>query len=351
MSDKPSLLLVAASDRRRGAEVFGSQLVEGLGDRGWSVEGVCLSRGGDGSRVDLEPLTDLTQGELGKFNRTAYLALRRRVRRSKPRVIVTMGGPTLRYGAAARTGSTKLAYVSIGEPNFWIRSAFSKALNGYLIRRADLVIAVSSATADQTAELFPEMAPRTFVAHTGVPDDLLEVESRRTEGDLRVLVVGSLSSEKDPLLAAQVIAERDGVSARFVGSGPLADAVAELGQPGSGIELVGAVDDLRPHWEWADLLMLTSQTEGLPGVVLEAAAAGVPALAVDVGGVSEAVEHGVSGLVVERSPEALARGLDKLIEDRDHLAALSEEGRKRVATTFTLDAAHARYDELLRKLI
>ena len=346
----PSILLVTTSDKRRGAEVFGAQLRDGLPDFGWSVDAVCLTESRDTARVDLEPLTAVSPEDLGRFNLAVLRALRQRRRRTKPGVIVAMGGPTLRYCAMARRDS-KLAYVSIGEPSRWIRSDYSRMLNRALIRKVDRLIAVSEATATQTTELFPSVADRTVVAHTGVPEALLQLEPGPNEGSLRVLVVGSLSDEKDPLLAARVGAALDGATIRFVGSGPLRNQLEEVKERGERIEIFDSVDDLHPHWEWAHVLLLTSRTEGLPGVVLEAAAAGVPAVGADVGGVSEALEHGVSGLLVERRLESFVEAMQQLDDDRRLLGELSNRGRERVADRFTLRAAFRRYDEALKTLI
>src|SRR5205085_9087661 len=59
----------------------------------------------------------------------------------------------------------------------------------------------------------------------------------------------------------------------------------------------------------ADLLALTSDTEGVPAVILEAGYLGVPVIATDAGGVSEVVIHGKTGYVVEKSDTSRFAGL------------------------------------------
>ena len=73
--------------------------------------------------------------------------------------------------------------------------------------------------------------------------------------------------------------------------------------------------------------------------MLEAMAAGLPVLATTHGGIPEAVEHGVSGmLVAERDDDALAEAMLTLARDPARCVALGAAARKRVTVQFDLDA-------------
>jgi glycosyltransferase involved in cell wall biosynthesis len=162
--------------------------------------------------------------------------------------------------------------------------------------------------------------------------------------------IGSLSPEKDPLLALHAFraAALDGAVLRFVGDGPLRGELDELA--GGDVEVIGSVPDVSPHLDWAGGLILTSRTEGLPGVVLEAAAAGLPVIAADVGGVRDAVDDGVSGWVVPAGDEAaFTRALQSLSADPGRAASFGEAGRRRVAEQFLFAHSFDRWDELLRR--
>jgi len=122
--------------------------------------------------------------------------------------------------------------------------------------------------------------------------------------------------------------------------------------PGDPIEFTGPTDDVRPHLAWADVLLLVSRTEGLPGVVLEAAAAGVPAVAFDVGGVSDVVRDGVTGLLVPRGDEeAMTAALRVAATDRSRLPRLGKLAQELVLGRFTLEHAFDRYDEVFRSVV
>jgi glycosyltransferase involved in cell wall biosynthesis len=106
--------------------------------------------------------------------------------------------------------------------------------------------------------------------------------------------------------------------------------VGELRELGveSATRLLGVRTDVANVLAAADLLLMTSDTEGTPGVVLEAALAGLPTVTTDVGGVSECVSDGVTGLLVAPDDEAgLAAATVRLLRDapaRDAMGAAAE---------------------------
>ncbi|MEZ5977138.1 MAG: glycosyltransferase [Planctomycetota bacterium] len=155
-------------------------------------------------------------------------------------------------------------------------------------------------------------------AHLGLPAD----------GEL-VLAVGHLIPRKDPLLALRAFALGAPSTARFVllGRGPLAAEVLELAATlgvADRVELRGEVDplDLSDWYRAADVLLLTSNREGRPNVVLEALASGLPVVATRAGGTAELLAGLPECLVDEREPGAVAGALRAVLEhapDRDRL--------------------------------
>ncbi|MGC9329852.1 MAG: glycosyltransferase family 4 protein, partial [Candidatus Hinthialibacter sp.] len=81
--------------------------------------------------------------------------------------------------------------------------------------------------------------------------------------------------------------------------------------------------DLARIYQTVDLVALTSGNEGLPVVIIEALASGVPVLATRVGGVPELIEDGKTGYIVEPyNVESIAEGLSKAIADPEKTRAM-----------------------------
>jgi len=116
--------------------------------------------------------------------------------------------------------------------------------------------------------------------------------------------------------------------------------------------LVGNRTDVAELLAEFDIFVLSSVAEGMPGVVLEAMASGLPVVATDVGGVREVVVAGVTGTLVAASdPQALAGALANYVLDEGLRTQQGMAGRKCVMTRFRLqtmlDAYTALYDGLL----
>jgi glycosyltransferase involved in cell wall biosynthesis len=130
----------------------------------------------------------------------------------------------------------------------------------------------------------------------------------------------------------------------------LRQAASRLGVE-SAVHFAGMVDDVRPWISAFDLLVQPSRSEGLALAVLEAMAMGVPVLATDVGGMSEAVEDGVNGkLVTAEESGELAEALSTALSDRSILKELGQAGIER-AKGFSLDGSVRELGALYCKLL
>jgi colanic acid/amylovoran biosynthesis glycosyltransferase len=104
-----------------------------------------------------------------------------------------------------------------------------------------------------------------------------------------------------------------------------------------------------PHF---DVCALSSYTEGLPVVVLEAFAAGVPVVGTAVGGVPEVIEQGTNGwLVPPGDAAALAGRLAEVLGNGHQRALMGHSGRLRVQDHFTFGAQSLLYQQLFEKLV
>jgi len=131
----------------------------------------------------------------------------------------------------------------------------------------------------------------------------------------------------------------------LVGQGPLEDSiralVRELGLERN-VLFAGAAADVRPYLAAADVFVLSSDREGLPLVLLEAMAFGLPCVVSDAGGAREAVRDGENGFVVEPgSARALAEGIERLFASPELCARMGESSRRIAEREFEIEGSMA----------
>jgi glycogen(starch) synthase len=228
-----------------------------------------------------------------------------------------------------------------------------------MLREADWVTAVSSATLAEARRLAPEIAVRSSVIHNnldvpGVPPTPLPRETPR------VLCVGRLTSEKgfDVALAAfAVVAERV-PAARFAVAGDGAErrrlerSAADLGL-GDRVEFRGwvAPERVPELMNTASVVVVPSREEAFGITALEAGAMARPVVATRAGGLPEVVVHGRTGFLVEtEDAKAMGAAVAWLLEHPEPAARMGDAARRRVASEFRLERAVDAYVELYRRL-
>jgi glycosyltransferase involved in cell wall biosynthesis len=141
----------------------------------------------------------------------------------------------------------------------------------------------------------------------------------------------------------------------IVGGGRLSDTVSEwINNRGleKRVSLIGPVSDVASWLEIMDVFLFTSVSEGLPNVIIEAQGFGVPVVSTDVGGVSEIVEDGVTGLVVESPvPRELANSIISVLEmvDEENKRDISSSTRENFSIEKMIDATEEEYRNHLSK--
>lgn len=225
------------------------------------------------------------------------------------------------------------------------RRAFAKAGTRFL--------AVSQAArkfAIDTLELPPERCGVAFNSidvepFAGVPPARFLSESQHA-APLVLGMASRLAPEKGHVYLLDALAElrRAGLPVRLLmtGEGPYQ---AELQQHARRVgvseaaEFVGCVASVQEFLQRLDLFMVPSiDSEGLPTTILEAMAAGRLVVATDVGGAAEAIEQGVSGLIVPpRDAAALARAVERVWQDRAAARSMVDAARTRVQEQFSMN--------------
>lgn len=369
------ILLLAHSPVRRGAETFAADLARGLAALGEEAKLLFLTDPPGGrAQMDGEVLGAGTGGALDLVR--ASLRLQRAIARFRPQVLQANGSRTVLVAALTARWSPrrrwKLVYRNIGKPSHWLRSPFHRWFYArWVMPTFDLWVALGHGAARELEQVYGTGAPiRILPQGVAVPpeDQLAPGERQALRASLGVdgttfvlLFVGSLSPEKraDRLLRVFArFARRPQAPAAelwVVGDGPERDVLHRLAQEleiARRVRFFGVQEEVGRLYGAADVLVLGSDTEGVPAVVPEAMAWGLPVVATDVGWIAERVEHGVTGfLVPPQDEEAFADRLLELARDPELRRRLGQEGRTRVLRFWTLERSVRAYLEVYRELV
>ena len=300
----------------------------------------------------------------------AFIAIRREIRLFRPDIVHTH---TAKAGVLGR-----LAAATCRVP-LRVHTFHGHLLHGYFNRlisrvlvmvekilawRTTALVAVGERVRDDLVAAGIGRLDQYTVIPPGVaPAGPLDRESARVRLGLPlgvpvVLFVGRLTVIKRPdrLIEAMsyVLARRSDAVLAVAGEGGLLEETRRRAEPlGSAVRFLGWQPDIADLYVAADCVVLTSDSEGMPVTLIEAAMAGVPSVTTDVGSAREVVVDGVTGLVVASDASAVADGLLRLfdVELRDRLGAAARARAEAEFGTRRLIADHeALYERLMAEL-
>jgi glycosyltransferase involved in cell wall biosynthesis len=363
-----SILFLNTSLFQGGAEMQVSLLARELASRGWKVQVVSMIPGG--------PLqTDLEDSGIQVLS----LGMKRRV--PDPRGIVSLVR-ILRAGRPDVLHSHMVHANLLGRVTRWfvqvpvVISTAHSITEGARWRElayritdplADLTTIVSNAAAARYIRIgaVPERKLKTVPNGVQLEAFMPNPENRtKLRADLGLghqfvwLAVGRLDAPKDypKLLAAMAQLRNEHHVLLIAGDGPLRQSIerlaAEIGISEK-VRFLGIRKDVPQLMAAADAYVMSSAWEGLPMVLLEAAASALPIVSTAVGGNSEIVHDEANGfLVPANNSEALADAMQRM----EHLPAESRfsmglAGRDHVAKHYSLSAVVDQWEEIYHSLL
>ena len=256
---------------------------------------------------------------------------------------------------AARYGGLSWSFTMHGPTEFDDVTRYALADK---VRAASFVAVIGHYARSQLMKLVePEHWEKLRIVRCGVDTERfapVDRGDRPAHAPLEVLCVGRLVPDKGQgiLLEALAALRAGGTDARLtlVGDGPdragLEARTRELGLDGA-VTFTGSVgqDRIRDHYAAADVFCLPSFAEGIPVVLMEAMATGLPVVTTQIMGIPELV---ADMLVPPGDVAALHDALAALAADPARRAALGEAGRARVVEAFRIEDAAAALEPLLR---
>lgn len=249
-----------------------------------------------------------------------------------------------------RFHTMKLVTTAHGWTDETNRTRLYHKLDNMMLPRYQRVMTVSKPLWNQCLAQGVEAARLSYMPNGIDADDFSPTDRgesmRRYLGipqDRKVIgMVGRLSPEKGLNRALQTLAKltamHHDVQLLLVGDGPQRNELIRQAEDLKIMDRVlfaGWQNDARPYYEAMDMLLLSSLTEGMPNVVLEAMAMGVPVAATDVGDVSYLLDDGRCGLVLSPDADDWALALGYWLPQTDELARLTRLARLRVKSEFS----------------
>ena len=253
--------------------------------------------------------------------------------------LVYVNGPRLLPAAALAAGKRPLVFHAHSVLSSPWQARVAGASLGW--RRA-AAIACSHFVARAFSRWVP--AARMRVVYNGVCSS--SVATSRGHAPPRIGFVGRIAPEKGTLAflsaARLLLIEHPGCQFAICGAALFGDASYEdavrAAAAGLPVEFLGWREDAGAVIATLDILVVpSSAAEAATRVILEAGAAGIPVVAYRAGGIPEVVQSGITGLLVDPTPAALAAGCSALLSDAEKRAAMGRAARIQWSEHFTLE--------------
>src|SRR4051794_17685775 len=202
------------------------------------------------------------------------------------------------------------------------------------------VITVSRANEEAAARHAITHRANLITIWNGIPDTDLRAEPGLAEVP-KIVMIARFAAQKDQLSLVQALSGIDKPwRLVFVGHGPKraeVEAEAQRLRLSDRIDFLGDRGDIAHVLASSDLFVLSTKWEGLPLSILEAMRAGLPVITSDVGGCSEAVEHGTTGFLTPPSDVSQLRvKIETVLSSKPLLKSMGEAGRERFHRDFRI---------------
>lgn len=365
------VMYVVPDLRVGGAERHVTTLMPNLDSSRFATAVVCIGDEGD-------LFSDLSSSEvhavaLHRTKRQAVRALRdlmREMRRFAPDVVITRG-----YNAEM-LGRIAARLTRVPHNIVWVhncgdserRSATRRVADRLLDRVTSSYFGVARAQVDYMVDVLQCPSDKIRIVHNGVDlDGFKWTDDRSAVADLGIdkcdKVVGifaMMRPEKDheTLLRAmcQVIDRVQSAKLLIVGDGPMRPQIEDLVRQldlSDHVIIAGSRRDVSDLLRAVDVFVLCSNTvECFPIALLEAMAAGRPAVCTAVGGVPEMIDEPTTGhLVPTRDPDTLADRLVRILSDDQLAQQMGKAARKRAETNFSLRSSISATEDALESIV
>ena len=298
-------------------------------------------------------------------------ALIKLLKKEKPDIVQANGSDTLKYAVIAKLfiPRIKIIYRNISIISSWSKKGSVKQkFNKWLFKRVDFVTSVGQQALENLINTYNYPNEKTKMIRRGIPQfDFNQLQSRTAianefEFDVsnKILMhIGQFSPEKNHRFLIesfiQIHQHYSNVKLILIGEGKLYEEIRELvkdrGMEGN-VFFAGHRNEVQRLLAGSDLFVLTSNIEGVPGVVLEAGMQSIPTLAINVGGVGEVVIANKTGvLLAEHNVTLFSNAAIALIQNDSLRKELGMNVYKFVMENYSLNSCSDQFEKLYKQIL
>ena len=336
----------------RGAEVFTCQLATHLNQAGHSASIAFVFPGSSelpfkDKVFHLNGRKERKLGDVKAWKRLAAI-----INEEKPDIIQANAGDTLKYAVFSKLlfgWKQPIVFRNASTISLYIKAGWAKAFNRFFFNRVDKVISVSKTSAADFATLYPQFQNKITTIPVGIEYAELKTRDKRInyliknkDSNPALVHVGGFTYEKNHVglisIFEKVLDKRPDAELHLVGDGPMRQQIEKVVQQKGltdHIRFYGFQKEAIQYIQEADVLLLPSIIEGLPGVILEAFFCKTPVVAYNVGGIKEVLMNDHTGRMIDKGDEvAFANAVIQSLEDSEVNSRLIENAYQLVTTEY-----------------
>jgi glycosyltransferase involved in cell wall biosynthesis len=358
------ILQIIQKGQLRGAEIFACQLSEELIKQGHEVDILILS--GTENKLTKFKLNFLfANANLNKrfYDFKTYRKIAKVIKNGKYDIVQANAADTLKYTIISKLlykWDAKLIFRNANTISNFLNNKIKFYLNKFLVSKTDLIISVSKYGQQDIINLFPNIKNKTTYIPIGTYTFENIKPKKENKSNKKIWInIGSFVPEKNHLFLIEIFynyhLEYPESELWLLGDGKLRKEIENKIEKyglSKKIKLLGYRTDVIALIKTADIMIMPSIIEGLPGVILESLSCGLPVVASSTGGIPEVVINDVTGYTIEKmNINNYVIKINKILKDKTLYKTLSQNGQKLIKENYLLPIISKKFEKKYQQLL
>jgi len=359
------LFLVTRADNIGGSHIHVRDLANRLIEDGHQA---CIGMGGPGPVVNHYMCHGLETIIIPDLNREisllkdyhAYRGLKKVMKDFKPDLV---SAHSSKAGFLGRLAAKALGIPVLFTAHGWSFTSGKSWINRNIFLQLEKIVAPISKKIITVSDYDRKLAinnlnirPDDIITiHNGMPDIELESINNKKAENVEIVMIARFDNQKNHIELLDAMHKLNGYHIHFIGDGPLKDKVqkyAEALHIDSKITFWGRLDSVSEVLEKSDIFALISNWEGFPRSTLEAMRSGLPVVVSNAGGAGEAVEHGVTGYIVEKGDvNSLENYIKTLLLSEEKRKEMGLRGRQRFEALYEFEIMYQKTLSIYKEML